>query len=166
MGIINQFKTFLLLAALTAIMLFIGRLFGMTGFYLALFIVLIMNFVTYFFSDKIVLFMYKAKEVTEKQQPALYKIVKEVTRLAGIPMPRVYIIPSDQSNAFACGRNPKHSSVAVTNGILKLMNDDELKGVLAHEVSHIKNRDILVMTVASTIAGVISYLANMVYGLE
>jgi heat shock protein HtpX len=161
MGIMNQFKTFLLLAVLTGIMLFIGRLFGMGGFYLALAIVLVMNFVTYFWSDKIVLFMYRAKEVKEKDQPNLYKMIREVTRLAGIPMPKVYIIPSSSPNAFATGRSPNHSAVAVTQGIMELLSERELKGVLAHEIAHVKNRDILIQTVAATIAGVISYLANM-----
>lgn len=161
MGFMNHFKTFMLLAALTGVMLFIGRLFGMTGFYLALFIVLIMNFVTYFFSDKIVLFMYRAKEIKEKDEPKLYKMIREVTHLAQIPMPRVYIIPSDSPNAFATGRNPKHAAVAVTKGIMNLLSERELKGVIAHEVAHVKNRDILIQTIAATVAGVISYLANM-----
>lgn len=157
----NQAKTFLLLAALTGVMLFIGRLFGMTGFYLALIIVLVMNFVTYFFSDKIVLFMYKAKEVTSKQQPTLYRIIREVTNLAGVPMPKVYIIPTSNPNAFATGRSPAHAAVAVTEGIMELLSENELRAVIAHEIAHVKNRDILIQTIAATIAGVISYLATM-----
>lgn len=160
-GVINQFKTFVLLAVLTGLMLGIGTFFGKQGFYIALAFVLIMNFLTYFFSDKIVLMMYRAKEVKEKDYPRLYKDIREVTRLAGIPMPRVYIIPSDSPNAFATGRNPKHSAVAVTKGIMELLTEEELKGVLAHEVAHITNRDILIQTIAATIAGVISYLSHM-----
>ena len=159
--IFNQFKTVILLSVLTALMLFIGNFFGRTGFYVAIIFVVIMNLITYFFAHKIVLWMYNAKETKEKDFPKLYKMIREVSSLAKMPMPKVYLIPSEQSNAFACGRNPKHSSVAVTKGLIDLMNDEELKGVLAHEISHIKNRDILVMTVAGTIAGVISYIASM-----
>ena len=161
MTIKNQFKTAVLLALLTALFLWIGSLFGRTGFIFALIFVGLMNFGSYWFSDKIVLMMYRAKEAKESEYPKLYRIVREVSKLSNLPMPKVYVIPSEQSNAFACGRSPKHSAVACTEGILKLMTEEELKGVLAHEFSHIKNRDTLIATVAGTIAGVISYIANM-----
>lgn len=159
--IFNQLKTMILLAVLTAFMLFIGNFFGRNGFYIAIAFVLIMNVVTYFFSDKIVLWMYKAKEAKEKDNPKLYKMIREVTSLAKMPMPKVYLIPSPSPNAFATGRSPKHSAVAVTEGIMNLLTEDELKGVIAHEIAHIKNRDILIQTIAATIAGVISYIASM-----
>jgi heat shock protein HtpX len=158
----NQLKTFILLACLTALLLFVGQIAGgYTGLIFAGVFVVIMNLVTYFYSHKLVLMMYKAKEAKEKEYPDLYKSVREVAHLAGIPMPKVYVIPSQNSNAFASGRNKDHALVACTEGIIKLMSKDELKGVLAHEVSHIKNRDILIQTVAATIAGVISYVAMM-----
>ncbi|MBS3122638.1 zinc metalloprotease HtpX [Candidatus Woesearchaeota archaeon] len=158
----NQLKTFVLLSVLTALLLFVGNVLGgRFGLMIAIVIVVIMNFVSYFYSDKIVLFMYKAKEVKEKDQPELFKIVKEVVSLANIPMPKVYIIPSESPNAFATGRSPSHAAVACTHGIMNLLNKDELKGVIAHEISHIKNRDILIQTVAATIAGIISYVAAM-----
>lgn len=158
----NQFKTFILLACLTALLLFVGQLLGgYSGLIIAGIIVVIMNLVSYFFSHKIVLMMYKAKEVKEKEFPDLYNSVREVAHLAGIPMPKVYVIPSSSPNAFATGRNPQNAVVACTQGIMDLLNKDELKGVIAHEVSHIKNRDILIQTVAATIAGVISYVAMM-----
>src|SRR3989344_3597172 len=161
MTIKNQFKTAILLALLTALFLFIGNLFGRTGFYFALAFVGLMNFVSYWFSDKIVLMMYRAKEVKQSEYPQFYKVVKEVSKLSNLPMPKVYVIPTNSPNAFATGRNPNHAAVAATEGILKLLNDDELKGVLAHEFAHIDHRDILISTVAGTIAGVISYIANM-----
>jgi len=165
MGVImikNQIKTFILLAFLTALLLFVGQIAGgYSGLIIAGVFVVVMNLVSYFFSHKIVLMMYKAKEVTEKTHPELFKIVREVVHLARIPMPKVYVIPSTQSNAFATGRDPKHAAVACTQGIMDLLSKDELKGVIAHEVSHIKNRDILIQTVAATIAGVISYVAMM-----
>ncbi|MEK6943090.1 MAG: zinc metalloprotease HtpX [Nanoarchaeota archaeon] len=157
----NQLKTVVLLAMLTALLLWIGSFFGQTGFYFALVFVGLMNLGSYWFSDKIVLMMYRAKEAKQSDQPRLYRIVKEVSHLAKLPMPKVYIIPSNSSNAFATGRNPNHAAVAATEGILKLLNDDELKGVIAHEFAHIDHRDILISTVAGTIAGVISYIANM-----
>ena len=158
----NQLKTVILLAMLTALLLFVGNLLGgYSGLAIAVVIVLIMNVVTYFFSHKIVLAMYKAKEATEKDNPELFKSVREVAHLANIPMPKVFIIPSEQVNAFATGRNPKNAVVACTHGIIKALNKDELKGVIAHEVSHIKNRDILIQTVAATIAGIISFVASM-----
>ncbi|MCG2718235.1 MAG: zinc metalloprotease HtpX [Nanoarchaeota archaeon] len=157
----NQIKTFALLGLLTAILLWFGSFWGQGGLAMALVFVFIMNFGTYFFSDKIVLKMYRAKEVSKKDAPNLFEVVKEVAHDAKIPMPKVFIMPSDQSNAFACGRSPKHSSVAFTKGILNILTKEELKGVTAHEISHIKNRDTLIMVIASTIAGVISYLAFM-----
>ena len=157
----NQIKTVLLLGVLTALMLWFGSFWGQQGLFIALFFVLLMNLGTYFFSDKIVLLMYRAKEVKEKDSPNLFKIVKEVSQDANLPMPRVYIVPSETPNAFATGRSPKHSAVACTQGILSLLTKEELKGVIAHEMSHIKNRDTLIMVIASTIAGVISYLAMM-----
>jgi heat shock protein HtpX len=161
MTIKNQVKTAILLALLTALFLFIGNLFGRTGFYFALVFVGLMNFGSYWFSDKIVLMMYRAKEAKQSEYPKLYKVVKELSKLSNLPMPKVYVIPSEQSNAFACGRSPKRSAVACTEGILKLMTEEELKGVLAHEFAHIKNRDTLTSTVAGTIAGVISYVSHM-----
>lgn len=156
----NWLKTFILLALLTALMLWAGEAFGgRQGLYIALALVLLMNFGTYWFSDKLVLKMYRAKPVKKSEQPELYSIVKEVSRKAGIPMPKVYIVPSESPNAFATGRDPKHSAVACTKGILDLLDKDELKGVIAHELSHIKNRDTLIQVIAATIAGVISYLA-------
>jgi heat shock protein HtpX len=158
---INQLKTIILLAVLTALMLFVGSLFGTSGFIVAIIFVLIFNGISYFFSHKIVLWIYKAKEADKAKYPDLYKTVDEVRRLANIPMPKVYIIPTESPNAFATGRGPSSGVVACTEGILKLLTKDELKGVIAHEISHIKNRDILVQTIAGMIAGVISYLATM-----
>lgn len=156
----NQIKTIMLLGVLTALMLWFGSIWGGSGLFIALAFVLLLNFGAYFFSDKIVLAMYKAKEVKEKDND-LFRLVKEVAHDAKIPIPRVYIMPSETPNAFATGRNPKHSAVACTQGILSLLSKEELKGVIAHEISHIKNRDTLIMVIASTIAGVISYLAMM-----
>lgn len=161
MTIKNQVKTAILLALLTALFLFIGSLFGRTGFYFALVFVGLMNFGSYWFSDKIVLWMYRAKEAKQSEQPKLYKVVKEVARLSNLPMPKVYVIPSNSPNAFATGRNKNHAAVAATEGILNILNDDELKGVIAHEFSHIGNRDILISTIVGTIAGVISYIGAM-----
>lgn len=155
----NQFKTFMLLAILTALMLGIGSFWGRSGLIIAIVLAVVINFGSYFFSDRIVLAMYKAKEVKESDAPRLYKIVKEVCNLANMPMPKVYIVPTANPNAFATGRNPKHAAVAATEGILQLLTESELKGVIAHEIAHIKNRDILIQTVAATIAGVISYVA-------
>ena len=146
---------------MTALLLGVGSFFGRDGFFLALVIVIIMNFGSYWFSDKLVLLTYRAKKASEGEYPRLFKIVREVAGLAKIPMPKVWILPSTQSNAFATGRNPKNASVACTEGILNLLTDDELRGVIAHEIAHIKNRDILISTIAGTIAGVISYVAFM-----
>ncbi len=157
----NQFKTVILLATLTALLLFVGSLFGQTGFYFALIFVGLMNFVSFWFSDRFVLWMYRAKEATAQTNPRLHRIVKEVSHLAGVPLPKVYTIPSSSPNAFATGRGPKHAAVAASEGILDLLDDDELKGVIAHEFAHIKNRDILIASVAGLIAGVIGYMATM-----
>ena len=158
---INQLKAVVLLGLLTALLLWVGQLLGgISGLYIAGVFAILMNFGSYWFSDKIVLMMYRAKEVTDKNHQ-LYKIVNEVAKLADIPMPKVYIIPTDNANAMATGRNPKHAAVAATQGILNLLNHDELKGVIAHEIAHVKNRDILISTIAGTIAGVISYIATM-----
>jgi heat shock protein HtpX len=158
----NQLKTAILLAGLTALLLFVGRLIGgQLGLAIGLAFALLMNFGAYFFSDRIVLAMYRAKPLGQKEHPELHRMMKEITHLAGIPMPKLYIIPTSTPNAFATGRNPKHAAVACTEGILQLLDKEELRGVLAHEVAHIKNRDILVQTIAATIAGVISYVASM-----
>lgn len=156
----NQIKTVLLLGILTGVLLAIGSFFGRGGLMFAGVFVILMNVGSYWFSDKLVLKMYRAKEVKDDSSK-LYKIVREVKDQAGLPMPRVYIIPSENPNAFATGRNPSHATVAATEGILELLSDDELKGVIAHEFAHIKNRDILISSVAGTIAGVISYVAFM-----
>ena len=157
----NQIKTVVLLGLLTALLLWVGQLIGgYNGLAFAGIFAVILNFGSYWFSDKIVLAMYRAKEVKDTGHK-LYKITREVAEKAKIPMPKVYIIPSNSPNAFATGRNKNHAAVAATEGILKILNDDELKGVLAHEFAHIGNRDILISTVAGTIAGVISYIAHM-----
>ncbi|MDP3918372.1 MAG: zinc metalloprotease HtpX [Nanoarchaeota archaeon] len=157
----NTIKTVLFLGLLTGIILGIGYMLGPYGLLIGLVFAVVMNFVSYFFSDKIVLAMYRAKEVSEKDQPELYKIVREVAHLANIPMPKLYIVSSSNPNAFATGRNPNHAAVAVTTGIMDLLEKDELKGVIAHEISHVKNRDILIATVAATLAGIISYIGIM-----
>ncbi|MCP3682970.1 MAG: zinc metalloprotease HtpX [bacterium] len=157
---LNHLKTLILLSFLTALMLGAGQILGgQTGLIIALVVALLMNFGSYWFSDKIVLKIYRAKPVTEHDEPKLHKMVSEVSQLAGIPKPKVYILPSENANAFATGRSPSHAAVACTKGIMDLLSDDELKGVIAHEVAHIKNRDTLIQTIAATIAGVISYLA-------
>ncbi|MBW2988993.1 zinc metalloprotease HtpX [Candidatus Woesearchaeota archaeon] len=155
----NQLKTVALLGLLTGLLLWIGSFWGRSGLFFALVFSVIMNFGSYWFSDKIALAIYRAKEVKENEAPRLHKIVREVSHLAKIPMPKVYILPAPYANAFATGRNRKHAAVAATQGILDLLSDDELKGVIAHEVSHIKHNDILIQSVAATIAGVISYIA-------
>jgi len=162
MTIQNQFKTVILLGALTGLFLWVGNLIGgVQGMTFAIIFAIIMNFGAYWFSDKIVLKMYKAKEVTKTDQPDLYNIVHEVSQLAKIPTPKIYIINQPYANAFATGRDPKHAAVAVTTGIMQILSKSELKGVIAHEISHIKNRDTLIQAVAATIAGVISYVAMM-----
>ena len=157
----NRLKTFFLLGLLTVIFVLIGSIWGRSGMITALLIALAMNWISYFFSDKIVLAMYRARELSYNEAPAVHNIVGELTQKAGLPMPRIYLIPSATPNAFATGRNPEHSAVAVTSGILDILTESELKGVLAHEMSHIKDRDILIATVAATIAGAITVLARM-----
>ena len=158
----NTFKTAFLLTFLTLLLMLLGRWFGgQNGMEIALIFAAIMNFVSYFFSDKIALAMYRAQPVTREQLPRAYATVERLTQKIGIPMPKIYVIPSDSPNAFATGRNPSHASVAVTQGILNLLNDEELEGVLAHELGHVNNRDILISSVAATIAGAITYLAQV-----
>ena len=158
----NTFKTAFLLTALTLLLMFFGRYFGgENGMLLALAFAAVMNFVAYFFSDKIALSMYRAQPVTREQLPRAYEIVERLTQKIGIPMPKIYVIPTESPNAFATGRNPSHASVAVTHGILGLLTDEELEGVLAHELGHVNNRDILISSVAATIAGAITMLASM-----
>ncbi|MBI4228515.1 MAG: zinc metalloprotease HtpX [Deltaproteobacteria bacterium] len=158
----NTLKSVMLLAVLSAILIWAGgAIGGKNGAIIALMIAGVMNFVSYWWSDKIVLSMYGGKEVNQDEAPELHNTVQELAQNAGLPMPRVYITPQEAPNAFATGRNPEHSAVAVTNGILKLLSREELKGVLAHELAHVKNRDILIGTIAATIAGAISYLAFM-----
>lgn len=158
----NRVKTVMLLGLLTALLMWLGHaLFGQSGLVIALVFAGIMNFATYWWSDKIVLRMYKAEEVGESNAPELFQIVGELAQRGGIPMPKVYIIPEEAPNAFATGRNPQHAAVAVTRGLLRLLNREEIKGVLAHELGHVRNRDTLIMTVAATIGGALSMLANM-----
>src|SRR5580658_8199734 len=158
----NTFKTAFLLTLLTLLLMFIGRAFGgQQGMLLALAFAVVMNFVSYFFSDKIALAMYRAKPVTREELPRAYQAVERLTQKIGLPMPKIYVIPLDSPNAFATGRNPNHASVAVTQGILDLLNDEELEGVLAHELGHVRNRDILISSVAATLAGAITMLASM-----
>ena len=158
----NQFKTFLLMALLTILFIWVGSLLGgREGATFALILAAAMNLGTYWFSDKIVLAMYRAREVTEGEAPGFYRIVRELATKASMPMPRVYVIESDSPNAFATGRNPQHAAVAVTTGIMRLLDEEELKGVIGHELSHIRHRDILIGTIAATIAGALSYLAMM-----
>lgn len=160
----NTFKTALLLTALTLFLLFMGQIFGgERGLVMAFGLAIVMNFVSYFWSDKIALKMYRAQPVTREQLPRAYEVVERLTQKMGIPMPKMYVIPTDSSNAFATGRNPQHASVAVTEGILNLLNDEELEGVLAHELGHVRNRDILISSVAATLAGAITLLARMGY---
>jgi heat shock protein HtpX len=158
----NRIKTVLLLTGMTVFLIVIGNLLGgRSGMYLAFILALGMNFFSYWFSDKIVLKMYGAQEVTPADAPQLHQIVDELAREAGIPKPKVYIIPDDSPNAFATGRNPEHAAVAATEGIMRLLTPMELKGVLAHEIGHVKNRDILISTIAATMAGAIMILADM-----
>jgi heat shock protein HtpX len=155
-------KTGVLLAALTVLLVLIGgALGGQNGMVMAFVLALVMNFGSYWFSDKIVLAMYRAQPVDEAAAPALYRIVRTLATRAGIPMPTVYIIPGEAPNAFATGRNPQHAAIAVTEGILRIMSEEELEGVLAHELSHVQNRDTLIMAIAATLAGAITYMAHM-----
>ena len=158
----NMFKTAFLLTAMTLLLMFFGRYFGgQNGMFLALAFAAVMNFVSYFYSDKIALAAYRAQPVTREQLPRAYAAVERLTQKIGIPMPKIYVIPNESPNAFATGRNPQHASVAVTQGILNLLNDEELEGVLAHELGHVNNRDILISSVAATVAGAITMLASM-----
>jgi heat shock protein HtpX len=158
----NVFKTAMLLAVLTAMLVLLGgALGGRQGMLIAFIFALVMNFASYWWSDKIVLAMYGAQPITEAQAPGLYNIVRRLASKAGVPMPRVYLVPSEQPNAFATGRNPEHAVVAVTEGIMRILDDDELEGVLAHELAHVTNRDVLISTIAATLAGAITYLAHM-----
>ncbi len=158
----NQFKTFLLMLVLTGIFILVGTAIGgRNGAIYAFIFAGLMNFAMYWFSDKIVLRMYKAQPVTQSDAPELYQMIGELVNKASLPMPKVYIIENDTPNAFATGRNPEHAAVAVTTGILKILSKEEVMGVIGHELSHIKHRDILVSTIAATMAGAISMLASM-----
>ena len=158
----NALKTTLLLGVLTGFLLLIGQYFGgQNGMIIALIFAAVMNFVSYFFSDKIALATYRAQPVSREELPRAYEVLERLTQRIGIPMPKVYVIPSESPNAFATGRNPNHASVAVTQGILNLLNDEELEGVLAHELGHVRNRDILISSIAATLAGAITVLARM-----
>jgi heat shock protein HtpX len=160
----NAFKTTILLALLTVILILAGEYFGgERGMMLAFIIAAATNFFSYFYSDKIALAMYGAQPVTREQLPRAYDVVERLTRKAGLPMPKIYVIPTESPNAFATGRNPQHASVAVTHGILALLSDDELEGVLAHELGHVRNRDILTSSIAATLAGAITILARMAF---
>ncbi len=158
----NTLKTFLFLAALTALFVVVGgAIGGRGGATLALILAGVMNFFAYWFSDKVALAMSGARPVSEQEAPELHAIVAKLAAQAGLPKPRVYLIPSETPNAFATGRNPEHAAVAVTAGIMRILNRDELEGVLAHELAHIKNRDILISSIAAVLAGAIAYLAQM-----
>jgi|SRR5437588_7546240 len=160
----NGFKTVVLLGLLTGLLLFLGDYYGgQSGLTIALIISALLNFVSYFFSDKIALSVYRAQPVTREDLPRVYAVVERLTQRIRLPMPKIYVIPSDSPNAFATGRNPQHASVAVTRGILDLLDDEELEGVLAHELGHVRNRDILTSSIAATIAGAITWVARMAY---
>ena len=158
----NGFRTTILLAALTALVVWIGQMVGgPSGAVMALIMAGVMNFFSYWFSDKIVLKMYGGQEISANDDPELYGLVQELATRGGLPMPKVYVIPEETPNAFATGRNPEHAAVAVTQGIRRILNRRELAGVLGHELTHVKNRDILISSIAATLAGAISYLAYM-----
>src|SRR5215469_7991948 len=158
----NNVKTFFLLTLLTLLAIGVGDYFGgQNGMILGFAFAAVTNFVSYFFSDKIALAMYRAQPVTREQLPRIYSVVERLTQKAGLPMPKLFVIPTDSPNAFATGRNPRHASVAVTEGILRLLDDEELEGVLAHELGHVRNRDILTSSIAATLAGAITVLARM-----
>lgn len=160
----NTLKTTFLMTALTLCLVLLGQYFGgRNGMVLAFLFAAGMNFFSYFYSDKLALAMYRAQPASREQLPRVYQVVERMTQRIGIPMPKIYVIPSDSPNAFATGRNPNHASVAVTQGILNLLNDDELEGVLAHELGHVRNRDILTSSIAATLAGAITMLARMGY---
>jgi heat shock protein HtpX len=158
----NMFKTALLLGVLTALFVVIGgAIGGERGMLVAFVFALLMNFFSYWFSDKIVLAMYGARPIEESEAPGLYAMVRRLATRAAIPVPRVYLVESDSPNAFATGRSPQHAAIAVTTGIMRILDDEELEGVLAHELSHVTNRDVLISTIAATLAGAITYLAHM-----
>jgi heat shock protein HtpX len=158
----NIFKTTLLLTGMTLLLMLAGRAFGgQNGMLMALAFAAVLNFVSYFFSDKIALATYRAQPIGRDDLPRVYNIVERLAQKVSLPMPKVYLIPTDSPNAFATGRNPNHASVAVTQGILGLLNDEELEGVLAHELGHVRNRDILISSIAATLAGAITYLASI-----
>ncbi len=160
----NTLKSTLLLVILMLVLVFIGdRIGGQNGMLLAFVISVAMNFTAYFYSDKIALSMYRAQPVTREQLPRAYAVVERLAARDGIPMPKIYVLPTESPNAFATGRNPQHASVAVTHGILNLLTDEELEGVLAHELGHVKNRDILTSSIAATLAGAITLIARMGY---
>src|ERR1022692_535112 len=160
----NTFKSTLLLVTLMLVLLAVGERFGgQNGLILAFIISVAMNFTAYFFSDKIALKMYRAQPVTREQLPRAYEVVERLAAKDGIPVPKIYVIPTESPNAFATGRSPQHASVAVTHGILGLLDDEELEGVLAHELGHVKNRDILTSSIAATLAGAITLIARMGY---
>ncbi|MGA2632433.1 MAG: zinc metalloprotease HtpX [Terriglobia bacterium] len=163
----NNFKTTILLAGLTGLLLAIGQLWGgRQGMMIALIFAAVMNLGSYFFSDKIALSMSGAQPISREENPRIYQIVERLAAKANLPAPKIYFIPTDSPNAFATGRNPSHASVAVTRGILEICEDDEIEGVLAHELGHVKNRDILISAVAATVAGAITMVARMVYYAE
>jgi heat shock protein HtpX len=156
----NTFKSTLLLVVLTLFLILIGDYFGgPNGMILAFVLSVVFNFGTYFFSDRIALAMYNAQPVTREELPRAYAAVERLTAKQGLPMPKVYVLPTESPNAFATGRNPQHASVAVTRGILQLLDEEELEGVLAHELGHVKNRDILTSSIAATLAGAITMAA-------
>lgn len=158
----NTFKSTLLLTLMTLLFLALGRAFGgERGMVMALLFAGVMNFVSYFYSDKIALAMYRAQPITREQLPRAYRIVENLTQKQGLPMPKLYLLPDASPNAFATGRNPQHASVAMTEGILQLLDDEELEGVLAHELSHVRNRDILTSSIAATLAGAITWIAHI-----
>jgi len=158
----NYFKTGVLLIALTLLFVWVGGMLGgRQGMVFAFALAFVMNIVSYWFSDKIALAMYRAHPVSENDYPDLYRIVRQLTQEDGLPMPKVFIVDQDAPNAFATGRNPKNATVCVTSGIMNILNEQELKGVIAHELSHVKNRDILIMSVTATIAGAIMMIASM-----
>jgi heat shock protein HtpX len=160
----NTFKSTLLLVILTLFLLFIGeRIGGRNGMLLAFVLSVAFNFGTYFYSDKLALAMYRAQPVTRAELPRAYEVVERLTAKQGLPMPKIYVLPTESPNAFATGRNPQHASVAVTHGILELLDDEELEGVLAHELGHVRNRDILTSSIAATLAGAITMIARMGY---
>jgi heat shock protein HtpX len=160
----NTFKSTLLLVILTVFLIFVGdRVGGRNGMVLAFALSVAFNFGTYFYSDKLALKMYNAQPVTREQLPRAYAAVERLTAKQGLPMPKIYVLPTESPNAFATGRNPQHASVAVTRGILQLLDDEELEGVLAHELGHVKNRDILTSSIAATLAGAITMIARMGY---